>query len=462
MQSSLPALHILILPCTDVSSILSSASEDAIQAYQSDLREAKSRTSADLTQNVFRNRSQFIKISKGAEQLKEEMRILRTLMAELTGALGQAALTSSSNGGGVSADTQKARRIANRSSVANLEALWTTQLSALWKRVEGSQKYLPAVPGRHIVYENFRWVELNSATWKPRRRVYLILLNDHFLVAAEKKRAEGAGGGREKQGQGQGQGQLVAVRCWQLQDVQIADLATRAAPGGTGEKASSTNAVNVRVGADTYTFATGSADAEIKLQLLTNFRRAQEDLRKTLEEEDQTRSDTRQDAAGYLAGRDPGVPQNADIVEQITETSVPRSDILIDVDGKPQSLRWIEGQIDELDIDIALQRFEESVARVEKFRRIAKGIKNNMMAQNLIVLKLNERAAKLEAVIVRYLRETPSWMTATRKHVDWLVRLGFEDRAREAFLEARTVTINKRLRYVVTIPFSFNLLRGLC
>merc|ERR1711881_481919 len=100
---------------------------------------------------------------------------------------------------------------ANRSSVANLEALWTTQLSALYKRVEGSQKYLPAIPGRHIVYENSRWVELNSATWKPKRRVHLIILNDHFLIAADKKRAEGAT--KDKQGQGQ----LTAVRCWPLQ-----------------------------------------------------------------------------------------------------------------------------------------------------------------------------------------------------------------------------------------------------
>jgi hypothetical protein len=203
--------------------------------------------------------------------------------------------------------------------------------------------------------------------------------------------------------------------------------------------------VNVRVGADSLTFATGSADAELKMQLLTDFRRTQEDLRRTLEEENQNR-DKRQDAAGYLAGRDAGVLQNAELVEAITETSVPRSDILIDVDGKPQSLRWVEGQIDDLDIDIALQRFEEAVARVEKFRRIARGIKNNKMAQNLITLKLNERAAKLEAVITRYLKDTPSWITATKKHVDWLVRLGFEDRAREAYLQSRTQTIKQRMR----------------
>src|SRR6202012_2433874 len=124
-------------------------------------------------------------ISKEAEKLKGEMRMLRTLMSELTTTLGQT--TSASGLGG---DTITARKQANRSSVANLEALWNSHLQTLWKRVEGSQKYLPAIPGRHVLYESGRWVELNSATWKPRRKVHLILLNDHLLIAAEKKKPQ--------------------------------------------------------------------------------------------------------------------------------------------------------------------------------------------------------------------------------------------------------------------------------
>ena len=345
------------------------------------------------------------------------MRTLRNLMSDLTGTLGQA--TSS---GATGADTLKARRMANRSSVANLEALWNTHLQELWKRVEGSQKYLPAIPGRHIVYESRRWVELNAATWKPRRRVVLILLNDHFLVATEKKRAEGSSGPREKQGPSQ----YVALRCWPLQEIQIADLPERALPG-SGDKKISANSINVRVGTESVTFATGSQEAAEKVQLLTTFRRTQEDLRRKLEEESKNR-DLRQDATNFLAARDAGVLQSPDLMESLNETSVPRSDMLIDVDGKPQSIRWIEGQIDELDIDIALQRFEEAIA------------------QSIITLKLNERAARLESVITRYLKDSPAWMTATKRHIDWLVRLGFEDRAREAYLEARSETIKKRVR----------------
>lgn len=438
----------MLTPYPDVSSLLADATEEEIQNFQADLRGTKHNTKVDLQQNVFRNRTQFIKISKEAEKLKGEMRMLRTLMSELTGAIGQA-----TTAGGSGADTAKARRIANRSSVANLEALWNSHLQTLWKRVEGSQKYLPAIPGRHIVYESSRWVELNAATWKPRRRVHLIMLNDHLLVAADKKRPEGTTNGKDNRDKLALQ-PLVAIRCWPLEDVNMVDLAPRSQPGSR-EQAASSSAVNVRVGSgDSFTFATGSNEADVKLNLLATYRRTVEDLRKNKENETQER-DKGRNSIGYLAGRDPGVLRSPALLDALDETSIPRSDVLIDVDGKPQSIRWVEAQIDDLDIDIALQKFEEAVARLEKLRRVAKGIKGNAVAQNIVTLKLNERASKLEVVISKYLKETHAWITSTKRNVDWLVRLGFEDRAREAYLEARSEIIKKRVR-CVSIPFLMN------
>jgi hypothetical protein len=434
---------------SDVANILADASEDDIQRFQQDLRKVKNRTSTDLQQNVFQNRTQFIKISKEAEKLKAEMRTLRNLMSELTSGLGQA--TSSAGGG---PDTLASRRQANRSSVANLEALWNTHLQTLWKRVEGSQKYLPAIPGRHIVYESGRWVELNAATWKPRRRVHLILLNDHFLVAAEKKRTDAALNPRDIK-EKQGPTQLFAVRCWPLQEVQMADLATRATPGNA-EKATTSNSVNIRVGTDSYTFATGSQEVNEKTALLSNFRKTAEDLRRTLEAETQEREKA-SDSVTYLAARDTNILRSPGFVDYLTETASPRSDLLIDVDGKPQSIRWVEAQIDDLDIDIALQRFEEAVARVEKLRQIAKSIKGDTLTQNVVNVKLNDRASKLGTVLLRYLADTHSWMDSTRKHVNWLSRLGFDDRARETYLDARTHIIKKRNRCVILLTYSNDL-----
>lgn len=360
-------------------------------------------------------------------------------MSELTGTLNQTTSSSSANG-----DAVASRKASNRSSVANLEALWNTHLQTLWKRVEGSQKFLPAIPGRHIVYESGRWVELNAATWKARRRVHLILLNDHLLVASEKKRPDQQSSKDPKQKQNQGQAQLVAQRCWPLQDVQMADITTK---GGTSESKSTANAVNVRVGAESFTFATGSSEANEKATLLMTFRKAVEELRKTTEAETEERAKAR-DSVNYLAARDGAFLKRPGLLEVLSDGSSSRQNFMIDVDGKQQSIRWVEGQIDELDIDIALQRFEAAVARLEKLRALAKGIKGNQIAQELMNLKLDERAAKLAVSLTRALMETNSWKDATRQNVSWLSRLGYEDRAREAYLDARSGLVKKRTRYV--------------
>ena len=312
---------------------LADATEEEIQAFQRELRKVKNRTSVDLQASVFQNRTQFIKITKEADKVKAEMRTLRNLISELTTTLGQAAPASTS-----SVDAVSTRR-ANRSSVANLEALWNSHLQTLWKRVEGSQKYLPAVPGRHIVYESGRWVELNAATWKPRRRVHLILLNDHLLAATEKKRADPNGNSRDQRDK-QAPGKLVAVRCWPLQDVQMADLSLRpSGAGGPESRMASSNAVSVRVGTDSFTFATGSAEASEKATLLTNFRKTAEDLRKLLEVENQERTKNR-DSVNYLATRDDSILRSPDLMDTFASKA---AETLIDVDGKPQNLRWVEG-----------------------------------------------------------------------------------------------------------------------
>src|SRR5690242_2361482 len=174
-----------------VASMLADASEDDIRRYQDELRKAKHRTSLDLQTNVYQNRTQFIKISNEAEKLKGEMRTLRQLMSDLTTTLEQTA-SATANGDAVSA------RRANRSSIGDLNQIRAGQLQQLYRDVEGSQKYLPPIPGRYIVWKSRRWFELDSATLKARRRVRLLLLNDHLLIAAEKKARNDVAGQRDR------------------------------------------------------------------------------------------------------------------------------------------------------------------------------------------------------------------------------------------------------------------------
>ncbi|KAF2226711.1 Cullin repeat-like-containing domain protein [Elsinoe ampelina] len=451
-----------------IAHILADADEQDIANYQTELRKLKNRTSTDLQHNVYQNRTQFIKISKEAEKLKTEMRTLRGLMSEMTSALHQAA---QAGGAEVSAMSVADRKRANRSSVANLEALWSTQLQALWKRVEGAQKYLPAVPGRHILYESSRWVELNAATWKPRRRVHLILLNDHLLIATEKKRAEGLpstspnlSSNRRVSMYGAHSASnpttLVADRCFPLSDITMSDI-SRSAPTPSDPKRSPvSNAITVRSATESFTFATGNSNdsSAEKNTLLVSFRKASEELRKTLalEHGDRERQlsvslDLLSPASAASSGDRRGSSTRSSPLLGFSSDRFGGGGAMIDVDGRPQPIRWVETQIDALDIDIALQRFEDAVARVEKLRRLARSIRGNAAAQELFLAKIDERAGRLAAVICRRLRLGSSGADKTRENAAFLLRLGMDDLAVREYLASRTHVLRQRTRQ---LPFT--------
>ncbi|KAF2121537.1 Cullin repeat-like-containing domain protein [Lophiotrema nucula] len=423
-----------------VTSQLANADEEEIRDYQDQLRRQQKGTSKLLQQSVYQNRTQFIKISKEAEKLKDEMRQLRQAMSELTTTLGQTTPAASLNG-----DSERSRKAANRSSVANLEALWNSHLQELWKRVEGSQKYLPAIPGRHIVWESGRWVELNAATWKAKRRIHLILLNDHLLVAAEKKqRTDVPGQAPRDKRSGK---EWVAQRCWGLGEVSVADLSRQAKPG-TREGDGAQNAINIRAGTDSYTFAVYQTDVSEKATFLSTFRKTLEELRKTQEDDfDRGRA---QEPVNYFAARDPGILKKADLMDSLADSVANnRASMFMDVDGKQQTIRGVDGQIDDLAIDIALQHFEEAVKKVERLRALTKNIRGNATAQKYLTGRVDDQALKLGNMLIKQLVENNSWLTSVKKHTTWIMRLGFEDRARESYLEARTGVIRKRSRQCI-------------
>lgn len=433
----------LTLWSTDVAGLLANASEEDIREYQQSLRRVKNRTSTDLQQNVYQNRTQFIKISEEAEKLKGEMRTLRTLMSELTTTLGQTHDATGSNP--LSAADDRASKRSNRSSVANLENMWNIQLQALWKTVEGSQKFLPAIPGRHIVLESGHWVELDSATWKPRRPVHIVLLNDHLLVAAKKRKRIDPNS--PSQHRGPAPTKLVAEECWQLQDIDMIDLGANLGSGparAEAEHRGVAHAINIRCGSQSYTYRYDQRNNSAKNELLATFRKTVEDLRKTLrsEIENSNKSGDSFRTLSQLEGRKSGLFDS-------TESFKDKPEVRIDVDGKQQNLRWVEGQIDELDIDIALHHFEEAVSSVERLRKLARGLKGNTFAQDAINQKVDERATRLGSILSRALVDTHSFPNTTKTHVFWLARLGFEDRAREAYLRARTEVIHKRTRQCI-------------
>ncbi len=324
------------------------------------------------------------------------MRTLRGLMSELASSLSQASVGSSVAEPRAAQEdgASRARKQANRSSLANLEAMWTVQLHALWKNVEGSQKYLPAIPGRHVIHESGSWVELDAATWKARRPAHIFLLNDHLLVATKKKKRmdpNAVVNGHEVQNAST---KLVADNCWPIQDIDVIDITSSVM---IGEKKVMSNAISVRHGHESFTYRYDKPSSAEKANLLHAFRRAADELRKTSRTDAEETNTRRLGAMEYMANGDPLLSKKPDLI-QVVSSAKDRSEILIEVDGKHQNLRWVEGQIDELDSEIALQKFEDAVRHVEKLRRIARGLKNNTLAQDLIAMKVDERARKVAGI----------------------------------------------------------------
>ena len=117
------------------------------------------------------------------------------------------------------------RHRSKRNSIADLQQMYKAQLTNLWSTVEGSQKYLPIVPGRHLVFDTHDFVELNAATYKAKQNVSMFLLS-HLLLIAGRRRMKTApspmlNGGDEKERE---RGRMVAERCWVLADLVVVDV----------------------------------------------------------------------------------------------------------------------------------------------------------------------------------------------------------------------------------------------
>jgi hypothetical protein len=151
-----------------------------------------------------------------------------------------------------------------RSSVADLRIMYFNQMQTLHGQIEGSAKFVPTTPGRHVVGEVEGILALNAATYKAVGRVKFVILDDAVLVARRRRRAaanEGVRGGSVSEGK------LVAERCWPLQEMLVLD---------TKDSPSMTNVFKIRHGRETNVYRT-ETPAE-KKSLLQQLRVVAEEL----------------------------------------------------------------------------------------------------------------------------------------------------------------------------------------
>ena len=223
---------------------------------------------SNLSENTSsRNYTEFIKVSKDIGSLENEMLELKSVLEEWKTVPEGLEIEQSFD---PNASTGRNRR----NSLLDLQALYKTQLEGLWDAVEGSQRFLPATIGRHVIGRHNGWIELNSATYRPRQGVILVLLNDALLVAIEKRRQMGRAV------------RVVADKCFQLSDIAVTDLKD------AGEL---TNAIRVKRDREVHIFRTEKA--EDKKSLLLAFKKILEDTMSRKRKESVWEAEVRRDVS---------------------------------------------------------------------------------------------------------------------------------------------------------------------
>ncbi|OXC70812.1 exocyst complex component EXO84 [Cryptococcus neoformans] len=403
--------------------VLTGADEEEKRKFVAALMREKQANKKELQRTVFKHYAEFVAISKEISTLENDMLELKELLGQwkdlpqLMGMEDTLAPTLDRNG-------NLERRRTQRNSVFDLQNLYRNQLTQLWSIVEGSQKYLPVVPGRHLVFELHGVVELNPATYKPKQNVNIFLLNDVLLIAGKRrnKGSSATGMGVEKD---RDRGRMVAERCWNLVELGIVDVKD----GGE-----LVNVIKVHRGKEHCVYRTQKSDD--KRALINAFRQisreANEKKRKDSEKEQERRKTMwLGDKSGNGIGN-PGHPLSA-VGLSMTDS---------------KDLRWIDEYGDELTMAIAIRDWEESVKLVEKGQALSKSIESNSSAHSLLVSRLEQLVPSLVSQISHDLSSSNLRKSSSARLISLLVRLDLADHARDSFLESRKELMFKRVRSI--------------
>ncbi|POW04601.1 hypothetical protein PSHT_11157 [Puccinia striiformis] len=187
------------------------ADPEILKAFKESLRGTHLTTNQSLQENAYKNYGAFVAISKEIATLENEMLELKSVLEEFKTLpndldMGLGTMAESSLSG-------ESKRKAARNSIADVNALYRNQLESLWESVEGSQKFLPIQPGRHILSESKAFVELNPITYQSKQAVHLFLLDDSLLIAVEKQTRSATG-----------KAKLMAEKCFNLAQISIVGL----------------------------------------------------------------------------------------------------------------------------------------------------------------------------------------------------------------------------------------------
>ncbi|KAG9046017.1 exocyst complex component exo84 [Tulasnella sp. UAMH 9824] len=421
---------------------LAHSTEDEIQSLQYSLAATRDATASDLKRSVYEHYADFVLISKEISTLENELLELKESLSEWK---SMPALLKIEDESGTSTALADRRRTAVRSSIADLRTLYANQLNELHGQIEGSSKFTPVIPDRHIVSEFSDLWSLNSATYKIEYAVHMVLLNDSLLVAKKRKKRSGNGG------------KLVAERCWPLNEITMGDVK---------DTVDLTSVIKVRRGKETHVFKTDNHSD--KKTLLSLFRQVSEELSTKKKKERESEHERRRsvwtgDRMSMAPGSEPMPALPAWLVDLQNKglgiPGLPGSD-----KSQEKDVRWVNDFVDKLAVAIALREWEEAVSLVEQggdrssecppspsthpLATFAGQAVTQAPASTLLPPRLQPLKASLVSDLLAAISDPSNRKQSIVKISSYLTRLGSGIAARDAFLSTRAELMRKRARMI--------------
>ncbi|KAH7916378.1 hypothetical protein BJ138DRAFT_995706 [Hygrophoropsis aurantiaca] len=406
---------------------LANSTEAELKSLQSSLRSSKDDTAVELQRNVFKNYAEFVLISKEISVLENEMLELKESLAEWKSMPSLLHIDESASVAGKRILPRSKRRRNVRSSIADLRVLYANQMQNLHTQIEGSAKFAPTTPGRHVVTEMDGIFALNAATYKVNNTVKFVVLDDAVLVAKRRRRNNAESG------------KLVAERCWPLNEMLVLD--TKDTPS---KIEAMTNVFKVRHGKETHVYRTENASD--KKMLLAQFRQVAEELavkkRKEREGEHERRKSLWVGGGGgraSLALNPDNMPSLPDWMAELAQKAGVEDSSA--KDKAERDARWVGDFSDDLTVAIALREWDQAVKLVEQG-------KAKLPTTPSIAPKLTALTASLTSALLEALSSPVNRKSTAVALISHLLRLNAGAAARSTFLAARSESLRSYIRAI--------------
>lgn len=420
---------------------LGHASASQINEFSSHLQEISDEVHQDMKANINKSYKEIIKVNADVVDAESRLKQLKTCLKNTNETVSQlkevaerrVEMEEKSKHESRSAARSGIEKRKDRSSVILLEQMWSSQMATLFKNVEGAQRVISPIPGRHIVAESARWYELNATTWRPLQPAHLFVLNDHILVGSKKRKNEGSSKS------------LVVSHCWALRDVKVVEVAKE-------EKKRFT--INIKHSTMSFIYQTDKEEEYRKI--LLSYRSAKDELRNLVEREKAKQRELR-DSMSRLSQS----ARKSELLQGLSVKMHSRSrslDLMQEKTGHSigSHLRELDNSCNDLDISISHNKYTESVGEIlrlqkevaknnEKLRHLDK-MNENVILNNIIAIKVNERSSKIVEKLKYEVEINQLDQFDSQELIDYMTlfeKLNVRDTGRRCLLSSKTKFITQ-------------------